>query len=191
MSQTCYELCQEMISDCQVKSSEIIGPPLCSTDCDSGCSSDVCFSESTGAWTDGPICNNGTSICCCEEDCTDYHAEIISEYTGIDKDLVKYVLGGGAIAALLMLSKMKKAFTGNNPDTGGRKSSQCNVNICCGVKEPEHESEPEHVIEPHPEPHPEPQSEPQSVPEPEPEPQEGDEGKDDSEFEDTREEIMP
>jgi len=110
MSQTCFELCQSMISECELSSVEIVGPPSCDTNCDTGCNSDICFTESSGAWTDGPVCSNGTSVCCCEEDCSDYHAEILSEYTGIDKDLVKYVIGGGGLALVILLYRIKRAL---------------------------------------------------------------------------------
>jgi len=130
MSQSCFELCQSMISECDLKSSEVMGPPSCETSCDTGCSSDICFTESSGAWTDGPICSNGTSVCCCEEDCSDYHAEILSEYTGIDKDLIKYVIGGGGIAFLMLVYRMKKQISSNN-ENGGTNNSNLTLNCCC------------------------------------------------------------
>jgi hypothetical protein len=137
MSQTCFELCQSMISECELSSVEIIGPPSCDTDCDTGCGSDICFTESSGAWTDGPVCSNGTSVCCCEEDCSDYHAEILSEYTGIDKDLIKYVIGGGGIALLVGLYRMKKVVSSNNENGGGiTTNSNLTLNCCCKPVQP-------------------------------------------------------
>lgn len=132
MSQTCFELCQSMISECDLSSVEIVGPPSCNTDCDTGCSSDICFTESSGAWTDGPVCSNGTSVCCCQEDCSDYHAEILSEYTGIDKDLIKYVIGGGGLALVMLLYRMKKVVSSNNENGGGiTTNSNLTLNCCC------------------------------------------------------------
>ena len=133
MSQTCFELCQSMISECELSSVEIVGPPLCDTNCETGCSSDICFTESSGAWTDGPVCSNGTSICCCEEDCSDYHAEILSEYTGIDKDLIKYVIGGGGMVLLGIIYRMKKQITPDNTEKGTtHNNSHLTMNCCCG-----------------------------------------------------------
>tara|TARA_B000000557_G_scaffold256390_1_gene248542 strand:+ start:2208 stop:2708 length:501 start_codon:yes stop_codon:yes gene_type:complete len=124
-----------MISECELSSVEIVGPPSCDTKCDTGCPSDICFTESSGAWTDGPVCSNGTSICCCEEDCSDYHAEILSEYTGIDKDLIKYVIGGGGIAFIALLYRLKKQITPNNNNNENgitHNNSHLTMNCCCG-----------------------------------------------------------
>ena len=121
MSQSCFELCQSMISECELKSVEIVGPPSCDTTCDTGCGSDICFTESSGAWTDGPVCSNGTSVCCCEEDCSDYHSEILSEHTGVDKDLVKYVIGGGGLALLMLVYRIKKQLTNNMNEEDDKK----------------------------------------------------------------------
>ena len=116
MSQSCFELCQSMVGECDLSSAEIVGPPSCDTTCDTGCGSEICFTESSGAWTDGPVCSNGTSVCCCEEDCSDYHSEILSEYTGVDKDLVKYVIGGGGLALLMLIYRIKKQITNTLDD---------------------------------------------------------------------------
>tara|TARA_B110000902_G_C13940663_1_gene449622 strand:+ start:67 stop:534 length:468 start_codon:yes stop_codon:yes gene_type:complete len=121
-----------MISECDISSVEIVGPPSCDTSCDTGCSSDICFTETSGAWTDGPVCSNGTSVCCCEEDCSDYHAEILSEYTGIDKDLIKYVIGGGGIAFLALIYRLKKQFSSRGANEGGvTTNSNLTLNCCC------------------------------------------------------------
>lgn len=107
MSVSCYDFCKELITDCKVSSANIIGYPSCDANCDLDCSSSYCFTESSGAWSDNIDCNNGTSICCCEEDCTDYHAQIIADNTGLDKDLVKYIIGGGIVAIFSILYKSK------------------------------------------------------------------------------------
>lgn len=108
MSVSCYDFCKELISDCQVSSANVIGtPPSCDASCDLDCPSSYCFTESSGAWSDNIDCNNGTSICCCEEDCTDYHSQIISDNTGLDKDLVKYIIGGGIVAVFSIFYKSK------------------------------------------------------------------------------------
>ena len=135
MSQTCFELCQSMVSECELSSVEIVGPPSCDTNCDTGCPSDICFTESSGAWTDGPVCSNGTSVCCCDEDCSDYHAEILSEYTGIDKDLIKYVIGGGGLALVVLLYRMKKVVSSRD-DNRGNTNTSLTFNICCDPPPP-------------------------------------------------------
>lgn len=145
MSQTCFELCQSMISECELSSVEIVGPPSCDTICDTGCPSDICFTESSGAWTDGPVCSNGTSICCCEEDCSDYHAEILSEYTGIDKDLIKYVIGGGGLALVMLLYRMKKVISSNN-ENGGEINNNSNLTLNCCCCKRGNQPEPVHVV---------------------------------------------